>query len=284
MTGVHLACAADEAYIPHSAAMLHSALVNGGGPIVFHYLHGPGFPDRVKRALAGMCEGHGSTLCFYEIAERAVRNLPSDARFGPAMWYRIFLPKLLPDVERVLYLDVDTLVLDTLTPLWELALDGYLIAAVQNVFMKYHRWQAADLGLSVQDYFNSGVLLFHLEEMRKAKFTRGLSRLVRKWGPALKWPDQDALNLAAQSRWLRLHPRWNVMNSYISHPEIAAEVFSAGDLAGALSNPAIRHFEGPEANKPWHSGHDAQGQELYASHRLGTPWPEVVLVGSAPNG
>ena len=52
------------------------------------------------------------------------------------MWYRIFLPELLPDVDRVLYLDVDTLAVDSLEPLWATDLGDAPGGAVTNVFMQ----------------------------------------------------------------------------------------------------------------------------------------------------
>ncbi len=282
MSRIDVACAADEAYVAHSAAMLHSVLVNGGAEIAVHYLHGSSFPENAKRALTEMVHTRGATIHFHRIHDRRLHGLPVDARFGPAMWYRVFLPRLLRGVDRVLYLDIDTLVLSPLTPLWELSLEGCYLAAVRNVFMKYHRWRASDLGVRIEDYFNSGVLLFNLKEMRRAMFTRRVLHLVRRRGASLLWPDQDALNLTVGSRWLPLDPRWNVMNSYLSHPDLATLVFGAQELRQAIAEPAIRHFEGPEENKPWHPGHDRQGRELYLRHRRDTPWPDVTLEGSAP--
>lgn len=273
MSGLDVACAADEAYLGHSAAMLHSVLVNGGRDVVVHYLHGTSFPDSARRALGGMVTSHGSAIHFHTIPERWLRGLPVDRRFGPAMWYRLFLPKLLGGIERALYLDIDTLVVRSLAPLWEISLDGHLLAAVRNVFMEYHRWRAPELGLRIEDYFNSGVLLFNLDQMREAGFTRRILRLVRRRGAVLQWPDQDALNLIVRSAWVPLHPRWNVMNSYLSHPELAREVFGEQRLRQALSEPVVRHFEGPDENKPWHPRHSRGGRELYLCHRQGTPWP-----------
>jgi lipopolysaccharide biosynthesis glycosyltransferase len=134
------------------------------------------------------------------------------------------------------------------------------------------------------EYFNSGVMLFNLAAMRAADFAAGLVELVRRERGELVWPDQDALNVAARGRWLGLHPRWNCMNSFFSRPRLAREVFGASLLSEAVEQPAIRHFEGPDFNKPWHLLHGRGGQRLYREHRVGTPWPEYSLEGrSAAN-
>jgi SAM-dependent methyltransferase len=200
-------------------------------------------------------------------------ELPVQDLFGPAMWYRVALPELLPAVSKVLYLDIDTIVLDRLAPLWELDLHGHLLAAVTNVPMPWHVHRASELGLDPSHYFNSGVLLMNLDLMRRQDFATQLTDCVRTSADSLLWPDQDALNLMSAGRRLELHPRWNCMNSFRSNRSTAASLFGEDALDEALRAPAIRHFEGPGANKPWHLLHDRQEQRLYAQHRGATPWP-----------
>jgi hypothetical protein len=62
----------------------------------------------------------------------------------------------------------------------------------------------------------------------------------------------------------------------------AADAFDAGELAEARDNPAIRHFEGPSINKPWHYLCDRELRELYDQHRAQTPWPRVRREGRTP--
>jgi lipopolysaccharide biosynthesis glycosyltransferase len=277
MTELHLACAADARYVAHSAAMLHSALTRGGGTVVAHYLHAPTFPEQDAELLAGMVAHHGGEIVFHEIADDEVSGLPLDDLFGAAMWYRVFLPELLPDVGRILYLDVDTIIAEPIAPLWELDLDAYLLAAVTNVCLDPNEGRPRALGIDPSDYFNSGVLMFNLESMRRERYSEALLERARREGSALLWPDQDALNLTAAGRRLALHPRWNSMNSLRTGTLQANDVFGAESVAEAMEHPAIRHFEGPGVNKPWHVLHDRRGRQLYDQHRRATPWPDYAL-------
>ena len=276
MSELHIACSADENYAPHSAALIHSALAHNDC-LLIHYLHGPSFASADAGRLARMPKRPGQQIVFHEIPDEWIAGLRIEDMFGPAMWYRIFLPELLGDVERVLYLDVDTLILGGLDSLWELDLGASLLAAVRNVFMPHHRHRPVDLGIRPSDYFNSGVLLLNLERMRDDRFTEAILSLGRERSRHLEWPDQDALNLAAEGRWLPLHPRWNVMNSMVMYPELARAALGQAELDEALAAPAIRHFEGPGFNKPWHARHQRRGRRLYGSHRRATPWPRYSL-------
>lgn len=268
----------------HSASMLHSALVAVGASLSIHYLHDPSFPEAHLRRLEAMCTAYGATILFHEVLPDRLEGLPIENRFGRAMWYRAFLPDLLPEVDRVLYLDVDALIVDAIDPLFSIDLGQRYLAAVPNVFMEYHRNRLADLGMTQREYFNSGVLLLNLETMRACAFSQRLVELVRSESERLAWPDQDALNLLAKGNWMALDPRWNSMNSFRSRPCLAEEVFGAAMLSEAIERPAIRHFEGPGSNKPWHILHSREGQKLYRSHREATPWPTYLLEGrSATN-
>jgi lipopolysaccharide biosynthesis glycosyltransferase len=271
---LHVSCAAVGGYVPHSAAMLHSVLAHRGelGAHV-HYLHTPRLSEDARLLLREMVERQGGAISLYEIGDERVEGLPSEELFTPAMWFRIFLPELLPDVDRVLYLDVDTLAVDSLEPLWRTDLTGYLLGAVTNVFERHRLGRPAMLGLAGPHvYFNSGVLLLNLVEMRRAGSTAAILDYARGKGAELEWPDQDALNVVLGGRRLGLHPRWNCMNSTLTFPW-APEVFGEEAVEEARRHPGIRHFEGPERNKPWHYMCDFPHRRLYAKHRRQTPWP-----------
>jgi lipopolysaccharide biosynthesis glycosyltransferase len=277
---LHVSCAAVGDYVQHSAVTLHSVLEQSGVlDVHVHYLHGPGFPAGAADLLTEMVERRGGAIAFHEVAEERVEGLPVVDRFTAAMWFRIFLPELLPDVGRVLYLDADTIAVDSLEPLWATDLDGQWLGAVTNVFQPNHVWRPAELGLAGPEvYFNSGVLLMNLEQMRADGRTEALVRCATERGEALEWPDQDALNLVLGQRRVGLHPRWNCMNSVLSFPG-ASKVFGRRRVWQARRRPGIRHFEGPSTNKPWNRACDPASRELYARHRGQTPWPDFELEG-----
>lgn len=285
MTTIHLACAARSDYVPHGAAMLHSVLSRTDPGVTVHFLHGRDVGAEVQRRLTEMVQALGAEIGFLEVSEQQVAGLRTRGDFLPAShWYRIFLPDLLPAADKVLYLDADILALHSVQPLWETDLGSHYLGAVTNVFQADHLDRPARLGLEdPRSYFNSGVLLMNLALMRAEERTRALVEYARAQAEKLSWPEQDALNVVLGHRRLPLHPRWNAMNSVMSFPS-AVDVFGAEVLEEARSDPALRHFEGPAANKPWHADCDDPLRELYLEHRRHTPWPHVHLEGERPRG
>jgi lipopolysaccharide biosynthesis glycosyltransferase len=178
---------------------------------------------------------------------------------SPAAYLRLAIPQVLSDFDSVLYLDSDLLVLGDVTPLLEADLGGAPVAAVPDPFNPVVRcgiglfgWR--ELGLDgARQYFNSGVMVFDLAACeRKDVFGRALW-LLEKHPQHVLFPDQDALNWAADDDWVRLERRWNTFPvSAISsrfplpcqHEMVPLEVLVAEE-----SSATILHYAGPL--KPW---------------------------------
>lgn len=280
---LHVACAADARYVAHSAAMLHSVLTHRGAhEVQIHYLHPAPLDTNAADRLRALAEPHGGRISFWGIAEEQVAGLPEMTEVTRTMWFRIYLPELLPDVDRVLYLDVDTIALDSIVPLWEVDLADSYVAAVTNVCEPWDPGRPQALGLpDSQPYFNSGVLLMNLEAMRRDACTQAIREYAMTHGHSLVWPDQDTLNVVLGPRHVPLHPRWNCMNSVL-HSSAAVDVFGQQLVSEARRSPAIRHFEGPSINKPWHLLCEWGWRASYHEHRRQTPWPDYRLEGVTP--
>jgi lipopolysaccharide biosynthesis glycosyltransferase len=263
--------------------MLHSLLAQHPGvPVRVDCLHGGDISARNRSRIEGMVMANGGEIVFHEIRDQWVAGLPVKGFTGKATWYRFYLDELLPDTDRILYLDVDLLVMESLLPLWRTSLNGYVLGAVTNVppvpsLQSY--FERPELG--GDPYFNAGVLLLDLARMRSEGLGQELRSFSVKNADRLSWRDQDALNEVLHARRRPLHPRWNCMNSVMYFPW-ANEYFPPGTVEEARSRPAIRHFEGPAQNKPWHLLSTPEVRRLYAEHRRHTPWPRVRPTGCTP--
>ena len=269
---MHVACGADERYVPHLAVMLQSLCQHASLPVEVHVMDG-GLPEPARAYLRRVVEGQfGQQLSFLALDAQRLNHLRLTTWFSAANYYRILLPELLPDLQRVLYLDADIAIADDLAPLWRTPFADFELAAVVNVLHpKNPPGHVFDLGLKqASDYFNSGVLLMDLAHMRANGTTQRLLAFAGSHPELMLYADQDALNGVFAGRWQRLHPRWNVQTTMLEvapdrQPLIPAE------LADALGKPAVIHYMG--SWKPWRlwSNHPLRG--VYRQHYQRLPRP-----------
>src|SRR3954462_2502873 len=81
---LHVACAADEKYVPHCAAMLHSVFATtGGADIVVHFTHFPDFPAEQLSALTAFVNASGATMNTVCVEDSTLVGLPSTEALPP---------------------------------------------------------------------------------------------------------------------------------------------------------------------------------------------------------
>jgi len=265
--------ALDSSYIAPASVVIRSCLLrHSGEELRFEVVHDGSISNDQFRLLEQMCLANGAEIYVHRIENDLLQGLPLVDRFGPIVWSRLFLPELLGGASRALYLDCDVVVLDRLDPLWQLDLGESVVAAVANVIEPIVREHVARIGVTDGDFFNSGVILFDLDRMRREGSSDELVKVARDYGQELLWPDQDALNIVFNGRWHPLHPRWNAQNNLWSWRDWAIELFGAERVQEAVRDPAIRHFEGPSVAKPWHYLSPVPHRDVYLETLAQTPW------------
>lgn len=276
MSSHHVAIGSDRNYIRHAAATALSAIEADSSTTV-HLLHAEDVGAEDLERFASMAVQAGGRAVLHLVDDDRLRDLAVMDRIGTVMWFRILLPELLPQVARVLYLDADTLVVGSLRELFEMPLGPAGLAATHNVLEPRHRARVADLGLDgLTGYFNSGVLLLDLDQLRADGRMGQVLEVARERRDELVWPDQDALNLVFADDRVPLHPRWNTQNSLFLWREWADEVFAPGEVDEALRDPGVIHFEGPGL-KPWFRECPHPRVEAYRRLAARTPWGPIDL-------
>jgi len=282
---LHVATGTNTAYLHWCATAVLSAIrATPERRLVFHVIVDPDVGAGGRDRLARMAASAGADLDFLELDQGRLADLPEPVRNhgGAISCARFLLPDQLPTVDRVIYLDADTLTARSLAPLATTSLDGHGLAAVANVVEPRMRWHLERLGLADRPYLNSGVLVMDLDWMRRYDSPRQLLDCLRERGEQLMWVDQDALNLVFGEDCVLLHPRWNAQNSLWRWPALAAEVFDRAAVREAVADPAVIHFEGPSIAKPWHYLCTHPFAPAYRAVAAATPWGAVQLSDRTP--
>ncbi len=204
----------------------------------------------------GAIERHKDVLCQEKLLQR----------WPMAVWARCFVDVLLPDVTgNLLYLDTDVVVVDDISSILNVNLDGSVFAAFPETTREYctgpdGKFLRLGLGDEYEFYFNSGVMVFNMSEYRRLGGSEKIVELVRAYEDRIVDPDQDVLNLFAEGRVKALAPRWNYNDGWLDKQfamRLGGRKYRGRvplEVLQAILNPGIIHYKGCK-HKPWKANH-----------------------------
>ncbi|MDZ5783120.1 glycosyltransferase [Marinococcus luteus] len=179
---------------------------------------------------------------FY--SERYWADLEHYRHISRAASYRLLLPYLMgEDVDRLLYLDSDTLIRTDITTLWEEPLGDRAVAVAEP---RPDAERASALGLPrAHGALDPGLVMINVLQWKARYLSTSLSTHMTTHGSTFA----DSLHTLTYSDQWWWHPRWNTTTDLFTQP-LPAHAY--GDrVVEALKDPASVHFNGPV--KPWHA-------------------------------
>lgn len=257
----------NEGYIQHAAVMLVSLFTMNKDKHFVIYLLTDGITNATEDKLREVCDAHQADLKVIKCGIDNLGDFPV-GQWNPIMYFKLLIPQLLPSTEkRCLFLDVDMVVHDDITSLYEWNLGDKVIAAAEDmpdcVAFKPR------LGLKDTDLcINSGVMVCDLEKWRlmeqkqpiMAYATNIISIIVN---------EQDVLACYFRDKIALLPIRWNMTTFYFNRkPKIFLKYLP--ELEAAKRFPGIIHFAAPI--KPWFKDSQHPYRKLYKKYLKLTPW------------
>lgn len=127
---------------------------------------------------------------------------------------RCVMTKYFSDLDRILWLDVDTLVLKNIDELWDLDMDNYYYAGVLEP------WK-------MEPYINTGVLMANLKKLREDNAEDILVETLNT--KQMKFPDQDCINEFYGDKILHI-----------------PSIYNLNEWTEQCDDPKILHFAGTQ--------------------------------------
>lgn len=272
-------CFNENMYMPAGVA-ISSLLENRGGEGACHYaIHcvvPEGFPHLARREISELVRGKDpkSTIGFLEANHDF--DMLDTGRYSTACFYRLMLPCLLPDLDRIIYADSDMLFLDDLGGLAEFDLGDNLIAAAKEPDPRPSDPQkyGARYDIRSGEWINSGVLIMDLKKIRAAGLYGKWIELARQGG-GFEFPDQDIVVITCNRRTAFLPLKYNYRTNDIDEREkdyIDAGIVSRAEFDEAVKSPVVLHYI---VNKPWDIPSRPYA-DIWWSHAARTPFFEVL--------
>lgn len=239
---------------------------------------GDNISEENERLMSGMAdESFGVQIIrpgrTFEMLHKAKEG--SFAAATPSALLKFALPELLPHHDRVLYLDGDLIVRGDLSDLFFSDLDGCVAGVVSDSGQIYfkHEWVRR-----VGNYFNSGVMLLDLKEMRDSHATERLIK-AKKENCDGSLMDQNAFNYIFDGRVKYLPIKYNCLCCNLVRAQTKFSIDDINKLYGTeyasldevLTTACVVHFSSKD--KPWRYADVPLAEEWYRYYNE-SPWPE----------
>ena len=201
--------ASNEKYAPYVAVSMASILYNTNSFINFYIIDG-GITNSTKKLIELLNKKFDNfSIEFIKIdTDKFFSDFADNKIYGSLDIYsRFLIPILKPSLNKVIYLDADTIVIDDINKLYSENIDNYYIGAVDETTSASCP-KEMDISPSHR-YFNSGVLLINSKKWREENIINKLFELGKKYSKYLAYPDQDILNKAFENNYKILDNKYN---------------------------------------------------------------------------
>lgn len=145
--------------------------------------------------------------------------------YSKTIYYRLFIPALFPEIDKAIYLDADVVLVDDIANLYAVELGDNMVAGVMDEVVAtnptFREYSITSLGLDYTHYFNSGVLLMNLEQLRKVELDKTFFYIFNNFDFKTIAPDQDFLNVICKDKVTYIEAGWDKMP--IKNPDFKEE-------------------------------------------------------------
>lgn len=242
--------------------------------------------DLNKQKLIDMVSKYGRKLIFVNPPniEELAKTKINVGRWNISTFYRLFLPTILDEsVDKVLFIDCDTIVLQDLSSLWNMDLEDKWLYGVDDCRSVEYRH---NIGLQDDDnYINNGVLLIDIDAWKKNNVEDMFIKFIHDYEGDITYVDQGVQNgvLSKMKRSGILHTKYNVLTIFFDfnyknliklrrppHP-VSEEEYNE-----ATTTPAIVHFQScfKSGKRPWVKGCKHPFVKDYLAYKAMSPWKD----------
>lgn len=239
----------DDGYVSHLETVLFSIKINTANEHFDVFVISDHHLTR-QNELKAFCQRLGMCLHLLGVDSHDFADAPITVRYPQTIYYRLLAHDYLPhELTRILYLDADILCINDLRSLYKMDLRGYLYASaihtnLTNTTEVINRIRLQNF--ESKGYYNSGVLLMNLVNIRKCVRAADIFQYIRDH--VLLLPDQDVLN-ALYGDQIKSVP--DQLYNFDARKLATYQTISFGrwNLDWVINNTVILHYCGRE--KPW---------------------------------
>lgn len=277
---IPIVLAANDEYAPMIGVTMQSVLANANIDDTYHfYIFHTDISKMHQLRLSHMQTEH-ALIKFMNLTAnmKGIRRERSN-HLSIETVYRLFIPELLGQYEKIIYIDCDLVVNADIAELYKQDIGDYIFGAAPDVYTKEAKDHFEDvLNVPSEIGFNAGVLLINVPRFCQENVKEKCFALLREDWERLErkfiYMDQDVLNIVCQGKVKLFSMEWDFQWGCAKGYDIEPEGIYAEEYLKAQSNIKILHFSGED--KPW-AYPEFNGSEYFWKYARQTVFYEELL-------
>lgn len=251
--------ATNENYAPYAGVAICSMLENSSEKNFYDvYVFHTGLSDKTTENFEKLSRKNCRVTCL-DVNSYIDAEIPlyENFHFSKEMYYRILIPTILPQYDKVIYLDSDTVILGDIDELFDTDTEGCAVCGVNDVMHSVSKEYVKNvLGLNPDRYINSGVLIIDCKRFKEYEIKEKCFSVLKSSDIKFRYPDQDIINIVCQDHIKFLDRAWNYIwhyhfPRYNQSPAYLLPDGEKEDYLKAADNIKILHYT--SNIKPWNN-------------------------------
>ena len=285
MTKLNIAYACNDGYIMQTGISLISLFENNRHfDVIQLYMISCGISKEKLSIIELICKQYGRDIKVVNFKDIACDlNITDIGRHIETIYAKIFFGRI-DGVDKMLYIDSDTIITGKLDGMWNIDLSNYYMGMVQT-----HTGQKEKPMLDIPieaPFFNDGMALVNVDYCRKHQLIEKCLSLISDFQGNPPVLSEGCLNKVCLGHIYKLSPRFNMMAGLYQYMkrdmEYTAEIldYEMKDLEESFKHPIIIHFLSGFYNRPWTNNCTHPLRNEFYKYKKISPWKDVPLIDS----
>ena len=211
--------------------------------LIYHLLLSHDFNMEYIEYFESLKENYDFRINYYQIPNNMFNNVRRWKKTY-TVYFKLLIPLIFPDFERVIYLDSDTLIFKDLSEMFNLPFNNNYILG----YPFHTPWMVTINHKHPKIYINAGVLLININKIRRDNKDFELIDFTKKYSKRLFFLEQDGINFVYYKKMGLLPLKYGVYlygnitdfkKKYLYKLKIKIDL---NELKKAIDDPSIVHL------------------------------------------
>lgn len=282
--------ASDDNYVEIMAVSICSLLENNiDSKNIEIYILSNRILESNKKKIIDMVCSYGRKIDFIDVKDiKQILDIDISHDRSLSMYSRLFISKILPyDIEKIIYLDCDSLVLNSLKNVYNKKLDDFYVAGVLDIVPQIYK---KSINIFDEEYINSGFMLINLKRWREENIEQKFVDYIKKYNANVPHHDQGIINGVLHGGIKLLHPKYNVITPLyeLDYKNLKSiykmkKYYLKAEIEEAINSPVFAHLVSSFSGRPWEEKNIHPLSKEFFYYKKKTPWKSIALKKDSKN-